>query len=119
MDIQQNLDPLETSFDLVARQDAADQALANLRGEVDEVKSRLDKVGRAALRPALSGSGSQSPELKGFVDGYLRHGREAELKSLTSGVPADGGYAVPREIDALITAQLKAISPIRAIAQVV
>lgn len=119
MDIQQNLDPLETSFDLVARQDAADQALANLRGEVDEVKSRLDKVGRAALRPALSGNVDQSPELKGFVDGYLRHGREAELKSLTSGVAADGGYAVPREIDALITAQLKAISPIRAIAQVV
>lgn len=119
MDIQQTPDPLETSFDLVARQDAADQALTELRGEVDEVKSRLDKVGRAALRPALSGSGGQSPELKGFVDGYLRHGREAELKSLTSGVAADGGYAVPREIDALITAQLKAISPIRAIAQVV
>ena len=119
MDIQQNPDPLETSFDLVARQDAADQALTELRGEVDEVKSRLDKVGRAALRPALSGSDGQSPELKGFVDGYLRHGREAELKSLTSGVAADGGYAVPREIDALITAQLKAISPIRAIAQVV
>lgn len=119
MDIQQNPDPLETSFDLVARQNAADQALTELRGEVDEVKSRLDKVGRAALRPALSGSDGQSPELKGFVDGYLRHGREAELKSLTSGVAADGGYAVPREIDALITAQLKAISPIRAIAQVV
>lgn len=119
MDIQQTPDPLETSFDLVARQDAADQALTELRGEVDEVKSRLDKVGRAALRPALSGSGNQSPELKGFVDGYLRHGREAELKSLTSGSPADGGYAVPREIDALIMAQLKAISPIRAIAQVV
>lgn len=119
MEIQQTTDPLESSFDLVARQDAADQALANLRGEVEEVKSRLDKVGRAALRPVLSGTDGQSPELKGFVDGYLRHGREAELKSLTSTVPADGGYAVPREIDALITAQLRAISPIRTISQVV
>jgi HK97 family phage major capsid protein len=32
---------------------------------------------------------------------------------------ADGGYAVPREIDAMIAASLKEISPIRAIAQVV
>ena len=119
MDIEQTPDPLETSFDLVARQDAAEQALSVLRSDVDEVKSRLDKVGRAALRPALSGSEGQSLELKGFVDGYLRHGREAELKSVNGAVPADGGFAVPREIDAMITAQLKAISPIRAIAQVV
>lgn len=119
MDIEQTPDPLEASFDLVARQDAAEQALSALRGDVDEVKSRLDKVGRAALRPALSGSADQSLELKGFVDGYLRHGRETELKSVNGAVPADGGFAVPREIDAMITAQLKAISPIRAIAQVV
>ena len=110
---------LDASFDLVARQDAAEQALAALRGDVDEVKSRLEKVSRAAARPALGGAQSASPELKGFVDGYLRFGRESELKSLSGAVAADGGYAVPREIDALIAAQLKAISPIRAIAQVV
>lgn len=110
---------LDTSFDLVARQDAAEQALSALRGDVDEVKSRLEKVSRAAARPAIGGSAVTSPELKGFVDGYLRHGREAELKSFTTGVLADGGYAIPREIDALIAAQLKAVSPIRAIAQVV
>ncbi len=119
MDIEQTNDQLEASFDLVARQDAAEQALATLRSDVDEVKSRLDKVGRAAMRPALAGNAGQSLELKSFVDGYLRHGREAELKSLSGSVPADGGFAIPREIDALITAQLKAISPIRAISQVV
>jgi HK97 family phage major capsid protein len=112
-------DPLDASFDLVARQDAADQALGALRSDVEEVKSRLDKVGRAAARPALAGDASASPELKGFVDGYLRHGHTSELKSLTQGVAADGGYAVPREIDAAIAAQLKKLSPIRAIAQVV
>ena len=119
MDTENQTDPLEASFDLVARQDAADQALGALRSDVEEVKSRLDKVSRAAARPALGGGDAASPELKGFVDGYLRHGREAELKSLTQGVPADGGYAVPREIDAAIAAQLKKLSPIRAIAQVV
>ena len=119
MEPQTTLDPLDASFDLVARQDAAEQALGALRGDVDEVKSRLERVSRAAARPALSGSATASPELKGFVDGYLRQGRDSELKSISGAVAADGGFAVPREIDALIAAQLKTISPIRAIAQVV
>jgi len=110
---------LDASFDIVARQDAADAALGALRSDVDEVKSRLDRVSRAAARPAIGTAGTVSPELKGFVDGYLRHGRESELKSISGAVATDGGYAVPREIDALIAAQLKLISPIRAIAQVV
>ena len=37
----------------------------------------------------------------------------AELKSVSGASPGEGGYAVPREIDALISAQLKRISPIR------
>ncbi len=119
MDTETTTDLLDASFDLVARQDAAEQALTSLRGDVDEVKSRLEKVSRAAARPAISGTQSVSPELKGFVDGYLRFGRESELKSISGAVAADGGFAVPREIDALISAQLKAISPIRSIAQVV
>lgn len=110
---------LDASFDLVARQDAAEQALGALRSDVDEVKSRLDRVSRAAARPAIGGGAAPSVELKGFVDGYLRRGRETELKSVSGAVAADGGFAVPREIDAMISAQLKVISPIRAIAQVV
>lgn len=119
MDVETTPDPLDASFDLVARQDAAEAALGELRSDVDEVKSRLEKVSRAAARPALSGATGASPELKGFVDGYLRQGREAELKAVTGSVAADGGFAVPREIDAMIAAQLKTISQIRAIAQVV
>jgi HK97 family phage major capsid protein len=112
-------DPLAASFDLVARQDAADQAIGALRSDVDEVKTRLDKVAKAAARPAIAGGDTASAEVKGFIDGYLRHGLTSELKSLTQGVPADGGYAVPQQIDAVIAAQLKKLSPIRAIAQVV
>ena len=109
---------LDASFDLVARQDAADQAIGMLQSDVEEVKGRLDRVARAAGRPALGGA-SGNAEVKSFVDGYLRHGRETELKSLSGTVPADGGYAVPREIDAAIAARLKDLSPIRSIAQVV
>lgn len=109
---------LDASFDIVARQDAADQMLGALRSDVEEVKGRLDRAARQA-RPALDGSAPVSPELKGFVDGYLRLGRTSELKSVTGAVAGDGGFAVPREIDALIAAQLKTISPIRGVAQIV
>jgi HK97 family phage major capsid protein len=113
-------DPLDASFDIIARQDKAEADIAALRGDVDEVKSRLDKVARAASRPAIGGAqASDGPEVKGFVDGYLRRGREVELKSISGVNPADGGYAVPRRIDAMIATQLLDTSPIRAIAQVV
>jgi HK97 family phage major capsid protein len=110
-------EPLAASFDLVARQESTEQAVTALRGDVEEVKGRLERVSRAAARPPIGGQ--PSAEVKSFVDGYLRHGDEGELKSLSGAVAADGGYAVPREIDALIARKLTAISPIRAIAQVV
>ncbi|KLE34467.1 phage major capsid protein [Aurantiacibacter luteus] len=113
-------DPLTQSFDLVARQDKTESEVKALRSDVDEVKARLDRMGRAAVRPVIGeGSGEPSAEVKGFVDGYLRRGRETEVKSISGAVAKDGGYAVPREIDAMIASELKDISPIRAIAQVV
>jgi HK97 family phage major capsid protein len=117
MDIDNDTDALDASFDLVARQDAAEAAIAELRDDVDEVKGRLDRIGRAPRAPLDGGRGST--EVKGFVDGYLRQGRETEVKAVQGTVPADGGYAVPREIDALIANQVKEISPIRQLAQVV
>ena len=114
-------DPLAESFDLATRLDATEANVTTLRSDVDEVKVRLDKVGRAAIRPALDGAApsTQSPELKSYVDGYLRKGIPPEQKSLSGAVLSDGGYAVPREIDARIAAALLKISPIRAISQVV
>ena len=114
-------DPVDASFDIVARQDALESDVGAIRGELDEVKTRVDRIGRAAQRPALAtGDGTGAPaEVKGFVDGYLRRGAVHEIKSLTAGVPADGGYAVPRQIDAAIARVLTEISPIRALAQVV
>ncbi|MEO1968838.1 MAG: phage major capsid protein [Sphingomonadaceae bacterium] len=112
-------DPAAASFDIVTRQDQAEADIASLRGDVDEVKARVDRIARAAQRPAIGDGTSASPEVKGFVDGYLRRGSTLELKSLSGTVPADGGYAIPREIDAMIAQRLVEISPIRAIAQVV
>jgi len=119
MDMETETDTLAASFDLVSRQDEAEQAIGLLRSDVDEVKARLDRVSRAAARPVLDGAPGETPEVKSFVDGYLRHGRATELKSISGVTPQDGGYAVPREIDAAIASLLKEISPIRSLAQVV
>lgn len=121
MEIPVPVESLDSSFDLVTRQDATEAAVEALRGDVDDVKARMDRVSRAAARPLIEGApgGLASLEVKSFVQGYLRAGRETELKSISGAVAADGGFAVPREIDALISARLKNISPIRSIAQVV
>ncbi|MCH4893767.1 phage major capsid protein [Sphingomonas sp. SFZ2018-12] len=70
---------------------------------------------RAVARPMLAGNGGKS---EGFST-FLRTGSAIEMKALSSATGAAGGYAVPEEIDAVVDRTLKAISPIRAIANVV
>ncbi|MES2173409.1 MAG: phage major capsid protein [Pseudomonadota bacterium] len=108
-------DALEARFDAVVQGERID----GLEGEIAALKGAL----RAAQRPALDGvkGGAVDPARAAFVDRYLRQGHEAgvELKSFSGATSAAGGFAVPREIDQLIGATLKAISPIRGIANVV
>ncbi|HEX8257532.1 MAG TPA: phage major capsid protein [Allosphingosinicella sp.] len=108
-------DPLEASFEALERES---EDVAQLREEMAQLKSRLDAQAVAAARPALSGA---KAEKSPFVESYLRKGLEAgvELKALQGTSDAAGGYAVPEEIDAAIDRTLTAISPIRAIANVV
>jgi HK97 family phage major capsid protein len=94
MDYEVKADPLEAAFDAAV-------------------------VPAVVQRPQLAAGDATNPAHKAFVDGYLRSGREVELKSFAGNVAADGGYAVPKEIDEVIDATLKAISPIRAVANVV
>jgi HK97 family phage major capsid protein len=111
-------DGLEASFEALERQD---EDVAQLRDEMAQLKARMDAQAVAGARPALSGAKSASAAHSPFVDNYLRKGLESgvELKALSSASDAAGGYAVPEEIDAAIDRTLTAISPIRAIANVV
>ncbi len=108
-------DALEASFEALERED---EEVAALRGEVAALKARVDAQALAGARPALSGA---KAEASPFVERYLRKGLEAgvELKAVSGATDAAGGYAVPQEIDAEIDKALTAISPIRAIANVV
>lgn len=108
-------DALEASFEVLERQD---EDVAALKEEMAQLKARMDAQAIAGVRPALSGAKAESSP---FVDAYLRKGLEAgvELKAVAGTSGAAGGYAVPEEIDAAIERTLTAISPIRAIANVV
>lgn len=85
-------------------------------GSLEESFTDLAAVAGPVERPVLSASDTSHAA---FVDGYIRKGASLELKSLSGTTPGDGGYAIPREIDATVDALLKGFSPIRAIANVV
>lgn len=100
--------------------------LSRIDAEVNQVKSRLDQLSRAAQRPGLSKTSAAEPDTahKAAFQAYLRRGNEAGLqalqtKALDIAVPAEGGYTVTPQIDTNIELRLRAISPIRAVAQVV
>ncbi len=112
--IEVKADKLEASFE------AFDEAgMAGLKEELALLRKRVEEGVIAGQRPALDGV--KSAATTAFVEGYLRSGVESglEQKAIGSSTDAIGGYAVPREIDEAIDKTLVAISPIRAIANVV
>ena len=112
-------DALEESFDAILQADR----VAGLEARVDALDAALKGQAERAARPPLDGAkGSEvDPARAAFTERYLRRGIEAgvELKSFSGASGGAGGYAVPREIDQMIEVALKAISPIRAVANVV
>jgi len=117
--VEVKADVLDESFDAVLQADR----IAGLEARIDQIDESMKAHALRAARPALDGvkSAASDPARTAFVERYLRRGLEAgvELKSFSGTTGGSGGYAVPREIDALIDDTLKAVSPIRQIANVV
>lgn len=90
--------------------------MIEVKADTLEASFEQAEMAPAIERPALSGA--KPPQRAGF-DGFLRTGSDVEMKSFNGATGDAGGYAVPREIDAAIDHTLKAVSPIRAIANVV
>ncbi|NML07909.1 phage major capsid protein [Sphingomonas sp. G-3-2-10] len=76
----------------------------------------VEKAGVPAARPMLAGG---EPSASGFEMFLRSGGGGVEMKAFTGASDGAGGLAVPRELDAMIDRTLKAISPIRSIANVV
>src|SRR5690606_33748010 len=110
---------LEESFDAVLQA----ERMTGLEARMDALDTAMEAQAARGGRPPLDGAKGSAvdPARAAFTERYLRRGIEAgvELKSFSGASGGAGGYAVPREIDQMIEAALKAISPIRAVANVV
>ncbi len=117
--IEVKADALEASFEAFEQNGAQQDGVAALQAELTLLKKKIADGTIAAQRPLLDGV--KSAESDAFVQRYVRQGIEngLEQKALASTTDGAGGYAVPREIDQAIGETLVAISPIRAIANVV
>ncbi len=135
-------DAMRRTFE--AFKDTNDARIAELErhGRTDAVTSdKLERIGRVldtqqrtldalalkSARPDLSGHHSPlTParlQHKAAFDTYIRRGDASQLanletRALSVSVGADGGYTVPPEIEASVTAMMRAISPMRAISGV-
>jgi HK97 family phage major capsid protein len=95
--------------------DRIDRALA-------EQKSLIERAAMNGRRPGLAAESAES-EHKSAWSAYLRRGDAAaltqiEVKALSVGSDPDGGYVAPPELDRMIEARLRQVSPMRQIASV-
>lgn len=89
---------------------------------VTEQKDVVDRIALKAKRPTLHGGSAPEPdERKTAFLRYMRAGdvgATLEAKSVNTDSGAEGGYLAPNQVESLITAAVKDISPMRQIASV-
>jgi HK97 family phage major capsid protein len=83
--------------------------LERLNAVLDGHKAAMDRAKAERARPAIEGKGQvENGEYKEAFSAYVKRGEE---KALSIGVPADGGYVVPAEVETEITRLMTHISP--------
>jgi HK97 family phage major capsid protein len=121
MGMEVKAEALDGAFEAVL----AAEEIAAVRGDLAALKAQVERqavsAGRLPLDGVKSAGDTVDPARAAFVERYLRRGQDVgvELKSLTNVSGAEGGFAVPREIDAMIARTMKGRSPMRAVANVV
>ncbi len=126
-------DAAELERRLIGRADhLIEEKLNRIGNEMSRLERQISALSAAGRRPAgeaggdlAAGPNGEEGEYKAaFLDGYVRKGLERPLedlavKALDISVPAEGGYAVPRELDRQIVRLARERSPMRAISSVV
>jgi HK97 family phage major capsid protein len=92
----------------------------DLKKEIERIEAKQNTAGMFGE----SKDPAKSAYKSAFVDQFLRKGNEIGLKDLQAkamsiGTPADGGFALPEEIDRVIDQLARNISPMRSVANVV
>jgi len=116
----ERLHQLETrSADIVT-----EEKVDRINAALTEHKRALDELALAAARPAVGGEKKAAPqqrEAKAAFERYVRAGDASglyEMKAMSVGSNADGGYTVPLEIEQTIDRVLAKVSPLRSLASV-
>lgn len=95
---------------------------AKLNDRLDEIQKQLDELSKKAARPRDNFVGEsrdeKDSEYKAAFSSYLKKGDtagfdELRTKDMQIGVDADGGYAVPEELDRAILTLMRDRSPMR------
>lgn len=95
----------------------------DLKKEIERVEAKTNLQG--LLGKGDEGNADKKAYKEAFISRFVRKGEDsAELKGLMQkawsiGTPADGGYAVPEQIDRAIEKLLRDISPMRSVANIV
>ncbi len=89
--------------------------------EVKQLTERLDQIETAANRPGSNFKQGDKglTEAKTQMVNFLRTGHGLEEKQMQGNVGAQGGFAVPEQLDNSVLDQLVNISPVRSVANVV
>ncbi len=112
----------------IEKRGAADPLLEEKLDRIDRALTRqqtaIERLALEQARPAIGEGGRDGdPEHKSAWGAYLRRGDDRglaglDLKALTQGTDAQGGYVAPPELDRMIEARLMQASPMRQIATV-
>lgn len=105
----------------IEKKQAADVLLEEKLARIDAALHEQKQASVRTRRPALDATQDNAVEPHPAWERFMRAGdasRLAEVKSLSAGSDADGGYVAPPETQARIDRLLTKASPIRAIASV-
>jgi HK97 family phage major capsid protein len=109
---------MDYSKEFVNALDESNKALeafkAKMEARLDDLETKEAKANRPGFGTLEEGK-DLAPERKAFRN-FMVNGDTSELKSMSAGSAADGGYAVPKVIDQTIANQIVNISPIRQVA---
>jgi HK97 family phage major capsid protein len=117
---------IKTATSDVVRREEVDRINATITKELAELRDGLKAAELAAKRPAI-GDGRMTAaqaEHKEAWTKWVRKGVDAgledlERKALNVTTSADGGFAVPEQLDRTILDLIKLVSPVRSVANVI
>lgn len=102
--------------DLIEKLEKADAHITRLETEVKQMQAAMNRQGQSDV--TKNEVEQKAMAHKQAFEKFVRKGNDTELKSLSVGTDADGGYLVPEEMSSEIVKAVYESSPLRQLASV-